>query len=264
MGTVREIKDRETLHKLLIDDRISAAYHLGDLDPRYFDYCRWWAASETEGAEPSVMLLYTGLRMPAVLTLGDPDGVEAVFDDPAVRAALPDRFYAHVMSGHFAALQSRYHIDDMQSMVRMGLGRDDFRVPDDLNLDGVGPVSHADTASLMSLYQHYPDNFFEPYQLETGYYYGSRVDGELVAVAGIHVFSEQYDVACVGNIVTRPDFRRQGHSRRCTTRLLQALFERVSLVALNVQKENQAARKVYQRLGFHDHVRYLEGLVTRR
>lgn len=272
MRRVREITERDTLHAALIGDRIAAAYHLGDLDPRYFKYCRWWGrVDEGEGADgvpDAVALLYTGLRMPALLTIGHPDGVEDILDDPQVLRQLPDRFYAHVMSSHLAALQSRCHIDDLRNMVRMGLSRDDFVPPAD-DLSAVGPVSHGDTAELMALYQYYPDNFFEPYQLEMGYYFGSRAPASgsaerLVSVAGIHVFSEQYDVACIGNIVTHPEHRRQGHSRRCTSRLLQALFEKVTLVALNVEKNNHAARSVYERLGFHDHVRYLEGLVTRR
>ena len=83
--------------------------------------------------------------------------------------------------------------------------------------------------------------------LESGYYYGHREAGELVSVAGIHVFSEQFDVAAIGNIVTHADFRSRGHSRRCTAALLRGLFGKVSLAALNVHTENEAAQTVYRR-----------------
>ncbi len=260
---VREISDKTTLHRYLITDPVVAAYHLGDLDDRYFPFCRWWGADGEDGELKSVILLYSGLRLPAVLALGDPEGVDQILESPAVQHELPGRFYAHVLNGHLASLQHHYNVDKMISMVRMGLRREDYTRPE-RELNGVETVSHSDTAELMSLYRYYPDNFFEPYQLETGYYYGLREAGRLVSVAGIHVYSEQYDIAAIGNIVTHPDHRCKGYSSRCTSRLLRSLLERVSLVALNVQRDNAAARTVYKRLGFHDHAKYVEGLVTRR
>ena len=260
---VRRVTDKRALHALLIQDRIAGAYLLGDLDDNYFDFCQWWGAHRADGALESVLLLYTGLRLPAILTFGDPTGVEDILDTEAVRNGLPAQFYAHVMNGHLAALQNHYNIGELRSMVRMGLSKAEFLHPGD-DLTGVKSVGHGHTASLMSLYQYYPDSFFEPYQLESGFYFGAEADGELVSVAGTHIFSEEYDIAAIGNIVTHPDYRSQGHSRRCTTRLLEALFTKVSLAALNVERDNAAAQRVYRRLGFTDHVRYLEGMIRQK
>lgn len=261
--TIREITGQETLHPFLIQDRIAGAYFIGDLDPRYWPFCRWWGAEDDSGQLIAVVLLYTGLRMPAVLTLGDEMGVEAILADAAVQSELPARFYAHVMTPHLLALQERYHVDNMHQMLRMGLDKADFK-PLEVAPCSVQGVSHRDTADLMDLYRYYPDNFFEPYQLESGYYFGVHINDHLVSVAGVHIFSEQYDIAAIGNIVTHPKHRAKGYSSCCTSFLLNKLFERVSLVALNVHKENAAAQRVYSRLGFHAHVRYLEGLVERR
>ena len=267
MRTVCETQDREALHRFLCHDRITAAYQLGDLDPRYFSYCRWWASAPAGGDLDAVLLLYAGLRMPAVLTLGSAEGLEAILDRPEVRAELPGRFYVHILGDHMAAVQSYYRVDDLRYMVRMGLAREDYAHPEPAaasQLPEVTPITHADTAALMSLYRYYPDSFFEPYQLEGGFYCGMREGARLLSVAGTHVFSETYDVACLGNVVTHPDHRRKGYSRKCTSVLLDKLFERVSLVALNVRKDNDAARGVYRALGFHDHVKYLEGMVSAR
>ena len=54
--------------------------------------------------------------------------------------------------------------------------------------------------------------------LETGKYFGIRREGILVSVAGIHVYSPEYDVAALGNITTHPDFRGQGLGRKVTAR----------------------------------------------
>lgn len=260
---IREIEDKELLYRFLITDPITAAYHLGDLDPNYFRFCRWWGALDTAGELEAVLLLYTGLRMPAVLTLGDPEALERVVESEAVQNALPGRFYVHLLPSHLAAIQTAFEVDRLRQMVRMGLKRDDF-APADGDLSQVHALGHADTADLMALYRFYPDNFFEPYQLESGFYFGVREAEHLVSVAGVHIFSEEFDLAAIGNIVTHPDHRCRGHSRRTTTVLLQALFDKVSLAALNVQRDNVAARRVYERLGFTEHVRYLEGPVKRR
>ena len=253
--------DKAALLRFLMRDRLAAAYPIGDLDPRFSDFCRWWGHSGTDGELDGILLLYTGLRSPVVLTLGSGDAVERLLAQAAPE--LPTRFYAHVMGDHVGALEHGWAARRLRPMVRMGLSRSAFIAPSE-DLRGVVPVTHQDTSELALLYRFYPDNFFEPYQLESGYYYGVREGGHLVSVAGVHVYSRAHDIAAIGNVVTHPEHRSKGHSRRCTARLCQALFETVSLVALNVDRENVAARRIYQRLGFTDHLEYLEGFVETR
>lgn len=260
--TTSEIADASSLSGFLSADRVRAAYAIGDLDPRFAPYARWFGAQRDQGVE-AVGLLYTGLRVPVLLTLGDPDAIDALLEDPQLTAVLPRRFFASMPREHLAGFQLRYHVDQLRHMERMALDWSDWSPPDE-DYSDVLPVGHADTASLMALYRHYPDHFFEPYQLETGLYFGIRRGGELVSVAGVHVVSDEWDIAAVGNVVTHPDHRSQGLSRRCTARLLTALFERVTLVTLNVSRENDAARRVYQRLGFTERFKYLEGPVQPR
>jgi predicted GNAT family acetyltransferase len=116
----------------------------------------------------------------------------------------------------------------------------------------------------MALYRFYPDNFFEPYQLESGFYYGIRVDGRLVSVAGVHLVSERFDVGVLGNIVTHPDHRGRGLSTRCTGYLLEALFERVARVALDVDEGNAAAMACFEQFGFRPRCALVEGFASPR
>ncbi len=260
-----EEADPASLHAFLGLDRVRAAYAIGDLDPRFSPYSRWFAAREVgaAGHVTGLGLVYTGLRVPVLLTLGEADAVEAVLRSPTLAHALPRRFFASMALDHLPAFQALYNVESLRQMQRMALDADAFVAPEE-DLSEVVPVGHADTASLMALYRHYPDHFFEPYQLEQGLYFGIRRGEQLVSVAGVHVVSEEWDVAAIGNVVTHPAHRSQGLSRRCTARLLQSLFERVSLVTLNVARENDAARRVYLRLGFTDRFRYLEGPVQPR
>jgi predicted GNAT family acetyltransferase len=78
------------------------------------------------------------------------------------------------------------------------------------------------------------------------------------------VFSEANDVAVIGNIVTHSDHRGRGLASRCVGRLLQALFERVGLAALNVQADNVAAMACYSKFGFEARCSMVESWVTDR
>ena len=78
-------------------------------------------------------------------------------------------------------------------------------------------------------------------------------------MGGIHVVSEEYDVAVIGNLVTHSDYRGQGLATIVTTRLVEELFEEVSLLALNVGRDNEPAVHLYNNLGFQSNNVFYEG-----
>jgi cyclic pyranopterin phosphate synthase len=251
------------IRDLLVKDRVAGAYLLGDLDLPYAEHARWFGASAAPGGPLEGLLMrYSGLSMPAVLTAGSADAIDALVHH--TRSLLPRRFYCHVRVEHRDAIESLYAPRAWIDMVRMGLSRDAWRRADPASLEDIEVLSHRDTGHIMALYRHYPDNFFEPALLETGLYFGYREHGELLSVAGVHVFSESYDIAVIGNIVTHSEHRGRGLASRCVGRLLETLFQRVSLVALNVQVGNEPALACYRRFGFDERCRMVESWVTAR
>ena len=253
---VREVSDAAELRVALSRDRVAAAYQIADLDSEYGRFCRWFGAGP-EGEElEAVVLLYTALSMPVVLTYGTPRGVEAIFD--TFHTDVPGRMLIHMQPDHLDGVHAHFHCEDLRPMLRMGMRREDFQSG---HADvGVEPLRVIDIGEIIDLYRFYPDNFFEPAQIESGHYYGVRRDGRLVSVAGIHVFSPESKVACLGNIVTHPDYRGQGLSSACTCHLCSALIEAgAEVFALNVARHNRSAVRVYRKLGFQDHNTYLQG-----
>jgi GNAT superfamily N-acetyltransferase len=259
---IEELIDRDELRQFLMQDKLANAYLLGNLDPAYFQFCRWFGARSEEGILANVALLYTGLSLPVFFLASQ----EANYDRflAACTTHLPARYHFHVLQSHTDTVTTIIQPTLMQRMIRMGLQRTSYSARTGKSDIAVHHLGHRDTAAIMKLYAHYPDNFFEPYQLETGLYFGVR-DEELglSSIVGIHVISQEHDVAVLGNFVTHPERRGSGLSTACTATLLDALFERVSLVALNVQSDNEPAIRMYNNFGFSENNIFYEGRTAR-
>ena len=249
--------DCEELCEFLLREPLASAYMLGDLDGPYREHCDWYGLKDKSLS--AVLLLYSGLSMPAVLAKGDPADIEALL--AASYEELPRRFYAHIRIEHREPIECFYTLSDVKPMLRMGLSRVNFKTK---VKSAAEVLSHRDTAEIMQLYQQYPDNFFEPAQLDTGLYFGKREEGKLISVAGLHVCSTRYNVAAIGNIVTHEEHRGRGFASDCVGALLVELFKRVEHVALNVSPENHAAIACYKKFGFEELHPFIEGWATAR
>ncbi|MEM1350639.1 MAG: GNAT family N-acetyltransferase, partial [Myxococcota bacterium] len=212
-----------------------------------------------DGELERILLYYLGLSIPVAFWVGEDLSAHPEFFQ-AGRAIVPERHHFHVIGDQMSAVREHFNVTSCQKMHRMGLERANYvRRQGDPRVVRLG---HRDTAAIMELYAHYPDHFFEPYQMESGLYFGVRDDDHLVSIAGVHVLNVEHDVAVIGNLVTHPDARGQGFATACTGRLLDELFERVSFVALNVQAQNTPAIRMYTNFGFGPNNIYFEGRVS--
>lgn len=259
--SVETITNPEPIARFLNADRVLHAYPLGYLDPKYAEACRWvgeWQNGELAG----LALVYTGLSRAGLFTMGRADSVR-----PLLRALgndLPRRVVAHIPPDHRASIESVMQpMGPYRRMKRLGLHRDRFIDSEPPSAD-VDTLTHRDTAAILALYEYWPDNFFEPYNLESGLYFGIRDGDSLAAIAGTHHVSETFDVAAIGNLVTHPDHRGKGYASACTGALLRAAFERVRHITLDVEEANEAAMRTYQRFGFEPYGEFFEVEMVRR
>jgi ribosomal protein S18 acetylase RimI-like enzyme len=237
-------------------------YALGDLDPFFWPYTTWYGLEE-HGQISEVLLAYTAL--PDLLVL------HALSGQPARMARLlggalhllPRRIYAHLSPGLREPLAAAYTIEPHGEYQKMLLS--DPSALEQVATQDVQQLSAADLPQIAALFaRSYPDNWFDARMLETGQYYGSWRAGQLVSIAGIHVYAPSQRIAVLGNITTDPALRGQGLARRTTARLCRELLRTVDIVGLNVRADNRAAIACYSQLGFSYVADYEECLLTLR
>lgn len=253
--------NKKWLRRHFEKDRVLFGYHLGDLDDFFFNDCQWAACFDELGRIEENILIYSGLAIPTVLAFG----LGPRFQDLLAEALdlLPQRFHCHYQAASRSLLQTQFQEQHLGTHLKMKLR--DFRRPDSLPDRGeIVRLDVADKDELAGLYQTaYPDNYFTSRMLQTGKYFGYRLDDRIVAVSGVHVRSDKDGIAIMGNIATAVEHRGQGYGTAVTARLVQELVAEGKQVGLNVKSDNQPAIHCYRKLGFIEVHRYLEGLFER-
>ncbi|MEU9126848.1 GNAT family N-acetyltransferase [Kitasatospora sp. NPDC048540] len=245
------LHDRAALSEHFRRDPALHLFELGDLDDLLWPYTSWY----TLGDGGPVALLYTVGEIPTLLGFADPAGpAGAASLESLVRAmlpVLPRRFFAHLSGAADRCLAPHYRPEHRQTLLRM-VRSDPART--ERHPDGPWrpePLDRGDLADLLALFEAgYPGNWFDERMLDTGQYVGARLDGRLVAVAGVHVYAPDQGVAAIGNVTTHPSVRGRGAAGACVAALCRRLARSVDTIGLNVRTDNTTAVELYRRLGF--------------
>ena len=251
--SVRGERDKEKIRSLLETDRLWAGYALCDLEQELFRLCDWHVAC-IDYAIISLCLYYRGLQPPTQITMGKPYGIEKILNATDVLREL----YAHIPLHHREVLEKYYSFNELQLMKRMAIAKDTFTPV----AGKAARLNEADLRDLETLYTLHSRAFFQPYMLTSGVYYGLRRHDVLVSAAGTHVCSPAHSIACLGNVFTHPTHRGKGYAAICTSQVVEELLTHHHDVILNVGSQNTPAIAIYEKLGFHEHCTYLEGLGT--
>jgi GNAT superfamily N-acetyltransferase len=228
------------------------------LDDFFWPYTTWYALT-IDQAPVAIALLYTGQALPTLLALSEPPAHMSELLE-SILHLMPQDFYAHFSPGLEHIFQDRYELLSHGEHYKMAL--QDLSTIKGMDCAEVIRLSASDLHDITQLYtQSYPGNWFDSRMLATQQYFGIRQDNALVSIAGIHVYSETYRVAALGNITTHPAWRNKGLGALVTARLCQSLSENVDHIGLNVKADNQPAIACYQKLGFKIIASYGEFMV---
>jgi len=155
-----------------------------------------------------------------------------------------------------------FSLDQRQTMIRMHVTADTFRAGDALDVRRLhGP----DVREINHLYRtDGVPSFYSSRQIEDSIYYGAEREGGLVAVAGTHVISSASQIAVVGNVYTHPRYRNQHLAQAATGAVTEQLLKFCREVVLSVDPTNAPAVRAYERLGYREVARLIEGAASRR
>ena len=244
------------IRRLLATDRPWAIYALGDLAPGFFERCEWFAAP---GDEPGLALLYRAFATPVLFTQGRPSAVRQVLDEIGPQPEM----YLSIRPVILPLVRERHDVDEPISMWRMALEPGDFRP---VGAAGAVRLGVAALQAVRALYADGEDlgqspDFFSGDMLEQGVFFGIWEAETLIAVAGTHLVSPQDSVGAVGNVYTRRDRRGRGLAAAVTGAVTGELVSMgLRTIGLNVNQQNAAAMRVYERLGYQKYCPFVEGM----
>lgn len=263
------LTDKEQIRRILHSDPHWCVYALGDLGPRMFDKCQWFAADSaaTGPSSPDIALVLHDYGTNILFAMGT----------ASIREAL-----AHVTwPVHLQVRQdgldevARYaHVSNVKVMWRMGFEGTESRTTEGTDAMAtertesteVERLTAVDLPVLKHLYAdgesagESPDFFYDS-MVSDGVFYGVFEGDDLVAAAGTHLVARDEGAAAIGNVYTRRDRRGRGYSRAATSAVLQELKD-LPTIGLNVRAGNTPAIRVYQTLGFVRHCEFVEAVAN--
>jgi ribosomal protein S18 acetylase RimI-like enzyme len=250
------LRDKDAIEKFLRNDDVFLhLYEIGDLDDFFWPKATYYTLPG-KGSRP-ILLLYDGLTLPCLLGL---TGKSIQPMQELVRSMiplLPKKLYAHLNEGVSTLLVNHFQVQSHGVHFKMGLM--DYSKSEEIDTAEVVRLTEKDLLELEKLYRiSYPEHWFEPHMLQVGRYFGARRNKNLVSVAGIHIHSQRYKLAALGNIATHPDYRGQGLAKVACAKLCQELIHTVDHIGLNVKADNESAIRCYHKLGFKRVARYEE------
>jgi ribosomal protein S18 acetylase RimI-like enzyme len=265
---IETLAEHAPIERFLRRSAAAQIYALADLDPAFWPDTRWFATHGSDGEIDAFCLVLEKLALPIVYAVAPPRDRATLDLVHALVPQLPRRFFVNFPYGSAGDFSSTHEIAAHGEYLKMSLADpsalDAFERP---GIERLGPQHLAEIDEFYTKRAFRDDErrgFFAPYMLDMFPWFGVREHGELVSLAGVHVFSQQFGVAALGNVATAPARRGRGLARAVCARLARELSARVPLVGLNVAAKNVAAIRCYHSLGFRAVMRYEEAVLTLR
>jgi ribosomal protein S18 acetylase RimI-like enzyme len=246
---IKQMIDKAVIQKFLLQDPYLHIYEMGDLQEKLFKHITWHAALE-KGEIRAISMLYAH-EEPIFFLLENTDTDAAKELLSAQLRELPPKMYCHISKGLAGILEKKYRFTQHDDFIKMKLAGD-------ILVDGcikypeyTFRVNKNDSEQIAAFLKSVnPAAFFVHGMLETGKYFCIRKNNELLSMAGVHLYTKEYGVAAIGNVVTLESERGRGYARSVTASLCRDLWPDVRYIGLNVRANNAPAIKAYEKIGF--------------
>ena len=241
-----QLTDKDQIRSILQRDRRWCVYALGDLTPRMFGKCQWFA--------PDLTLVLHDYGTSILFAHGT----------GSIREALDHvkwPVHLQVQKDAFDEVARHATVTNEKTMLRMEwAGGPMVATVEAKRLTG------RDVPAIELLYTdgkptgEAPD-FFHASMVTDGVFFGVYEGAALIAVAGTHLVARDEGAAAIGNVYVRRDRRARGLGRLVTAAVLNDIRD-LETIGLNVRADNLAAIRVYRSLGFKRHCEFREALAT--
>jgi ribosomal protein S18 acetylase RimI-like enzyme len=109
-------------------------------------------------------------------------------------------------------------------------------------------LGEQDKIEMFELINSVQPGYYLPDTRRLGYYFGIRVDGKLVAMAGERM--RPNGLSEISAVCTLPQYTGRGYAQQLMTRLIQEIESAAITPFLHVSKANTRALRLYEHLGF--------------
>lgn len=257
----KHLTDKTLLRTFFYQDRPLTAYALGDLEEDNWEISTFTGAFNDDTLA-GVSLLWNGTETPVFIAVGAKDAVRALLAD----ASVPDRIFFMVPAQLVEALHTGFDLQETRNLWRMVVRPAEFI--EGPSHSGLRRLTRHDAEWVKGLFANDPmrANRIKPSVIENGVFYGIEdKDGGILALAGTHIYAESEGVGVVGYVYTAPAVRGRGLATATTGAVTRELINRgIDHVVLNVEQDNTAAVRSYQKLGFRIHAPIADGLALRK
>lgn len=256
---IRPLDDRKQIRAFYYHDRPLSAYALGDLEDHMWEISTFTGAFDGDTLN-GVSLVWQGAEKPVLIVIGSLEAADSLM----AHTDLPDEVFFMLPAKLLPALATYYNVQSRRDLWRMVVQPADFiagpRHP------GLRQLVSEDAAKVNALFNEpMRAHVVTPELIENGTFYGVEEDGEIIALAGTHIYAESEGVGVIGYVYTAPTARGRGLATAATGAVTRELFGHgIDHVVLNVLQDNSAAVRSYQKLGFRIHAPIVDGIAVRK
>ncbi len=173
-----------------------------------------------------------------------------------IRKFLPAKFYTHIDRETLESVFLQNNISELEEYMNMGLC--EYNILDKKYENESVRLGFNDLNDIKELImESYPEAWLDDNLVKLNENFGIYYNGKLISFAGIHAYSEEYQVAAIAHVTTHPDYRKRGYGEKVVSTLLKSLKNKIKFIGLNVKVNNFSAINCYKKLGFKEFGRFI-------
>lgn len=253
---VKIIHNASEVYEFLKDKtRYDYIYQVADLSPKEWKNVICYGLFDNEQLKEIAMLLIN-YDIPVLLAASFEKEKYNTELLSMIKKFLPSKFYTHIDR---ETLENVFHANDildLEEYMNMGLCNFDLlnkKVENEAVRLGFNDLK--DIKELISI--SYPEAWLDDELVKLNENFGIYVDGKLASFAGIHAYSQEYQVVAVAHVTTHPDYRQKGYGEKVVCSLVKDLKNKIEFIGLNVKVNNLAAINCYKKLGFTEFGKFI-------